>query len=63
VETPEPWLTGQLGAFPVCGSALQQQDYLHRAGSAAYREVAGIVDPHRAVNPFHPDGDGFVTVW
>jgi conjugative relaxase-like TrwC/TraI family protein len=50
-EEPEPWLTGQLGAFPVHGSALEQEDYLHRAGSAAaYREAAGIVDPHQAVS-------------
>jgi hypothetical protein len=50
-EKPEPWLTSQLGAFPVHGSALEQQDYLHRAGSAAaYREAAGIVDPHQAVS-------------
>jgi TrwC relaxase/AAA domain-containing protein len=50
-EKPEPWLTGQLGAFPLHGSALEQQDYLHRAGSAAaYREAAGIVDPHQAVS-------------
>ena len=42
-ERPEPWLTSKLGAFPVHGSALEQQDYLHRAGSAAaYREAAGI---------------------
>jgi hypothetical protein len=50
-ERPEPWLTSQLGAFPVHGSALEQQDYLHRAGSAAaYREAAGecrqVVWPH-----------------
>ena len=45
-EKPEPWLTSQLGAFPVHGSALEQQDYLHRAGSAAaYREAAGIDRP------------------
>ena len=31
-EKPEPWLTLQLGAFPVHGSALEQQDYLYRAG-------------------------------
>jgi AAA domain len=48
---PEPWFTSQLGAFPVHGSALEQQDYLHRAGSvAAYREAAGIDDPHQAVS-------------
>jgi conjugative relaxase-like TrwC/TraI family protein len=51
-EKPEPWLTSQLGAFPVHGSALEQQDYLHRAGSAAaYRETAGIDDPQQAVSP------------
>jgi hypothetical protein len=51
-EKPEPWLTSQLGAFPVQGSALEQQDYLHRAGSAAaYREAAGIHDPNQAVSP------------
>jgi hypothetical protein len=50
-EKPEPWLTSQLGAFPVQGSALEQQDYLHRAGTAAaYREAEGIVDPHQAVS-------------
>jgi conjugative relaxase-like TrwC/TraI family protein len=50
-EMPEPWLTSQLGAFPAHGSALEQQDYLHRAGSAAaYREAAGIDDPHQAVS-------------
>jgi AAA domain len=50
-EKPEPWLTSQLGAFPVHGSALEQQDYIHRAGyAAAYRETAGIVDPHQAVS-------------
>jgi len=51
-EKPEPWLTRHLGAFPVHGSALEQQDYLHRAGSAAaYREAAGIADPYQAVSP------------
>ena len=25
-EKPEPWLTGQLGAFPIRGSVLEQQD-------------------------------------
>jgi conjugative relaxase-like TrwC/TraI family protein len=50
-EKPEPWLTSQLGAFPVHGSALEQQDYLHRAGTAAaYREAEGIADPHQAVS-------------
>ena len=49
-ERPEPWLSRQLGAFPVHGSHQEQQDYLHRAGSAAaYRETAGIDDPHQAV--------------
>jgi conjugative relaxase-like TrwC/TraI family protein len=49
---PEPWLTSKLGTFPVGGSALEQQDYLHRAGSAAaYREAAGIDNPHQAVSP------------
>ena len=57
-EKPEPWLTSQLGAFPVHGSVLEQQDYLHRAGSAAaYREVAGIVDPHQAVSLTPHKGD------
>jgi conjugative relaxase-like TrwC/TraI family protein len=51
-ERPEPWLTSQLGAFPAHGSSLEQQDYLHRAGfAAAYREAAGIDDPHQAVSP------------
>ena len=50
-ERPEPWLTSKLGAFPVGGSALEQQDYLHRAGSAAaYREAVGIDNPHQAVS-------------
>jgi hypothetical protein len=50
-DKPEPWLTSQLGAFPAHGSALQQQDYLHRAGAAAaYREAAGIDDPYQAVS-------------
>jgi hypothetical protein len=50
-EKPEPWLTGQLGVFPLHGSALEQQDYIHRAGSAAARrEAEGIVDPHQAVS-------------
>jgi hypothetical protein len=49
---PEPWLTSQLGAFPDHGSGLEQQDYLHRSGSAAaYREAVGIDDPHQAVSP------------
>ena len=57
-EKPEPWLTSQLGAFPAQGSALEQQDYLHRAGSAAaYREAAGIVDPHQAVSLIPHKGD------
>jgi hypothetical protein len=57
-EKPEPWLTGQLGAFPACGSALEQQDYLDRAGSAAaYRETAGIIDPHQAVSLTPHQGD------
>jgi hypothetical protein len=50
-EKPEPWLTRQLGAFPVNGSALEQQDYIHRDGSAAaYRENAGIDNPDQAVS-------------
>jgi len=57
-ERPEPWLTSQLGAFPVRGSALERQDYLHRAGSAAaYREAAGIIDPHQAVSLTPHKGD------
>ena len=57
-ENPEPWLASELGAFPVHGSALEQQDYLHRAGSAAvYREAAGIVDPRQAVSLTHHNGD------
>jgi hypothetical protein len=57
-EKPEPWLTSQLGAFPAHGSALEQQDYLHRAGSAAaYREAAGIDDPHQAVSLTPHKGD------
>jgi hypothetical protein len=57
-EKPEPWLTSQLGAFPVNGSALEQQDYLHRAGSAAaYREAASIDDPHQAVSLTRHKGD------
>jgi hypothetical protein len=57
-EKPEPWLTSKLGAFPVAGSALEQQDYLHRAGSAAaYREAAGIDDPHQAVSLTPHKGD------
>jgi hypothetical protein len=57
-EKPEPWLTRQLGAFPAHGSALEQQDYLHRAGSAAaYREAAGIIDPYQAVSPAPYKGD------
>jgi AAA domain len=57
-EKPEPWLTSQLGAFPVHGSALEQQDYLHRAGSAAaYREAAAIIDPHQAASPTPHKGD------
>ena len=50
-QRPEPWLTSQVGAFPASGSVLEQQDYLHRAGSAAaYREAAGIDNPHQAVS-------------
>jgi hypothetical protein len=57
-EKPEPWLTSKLGAFPVHGSALEQQDYLHRAGSAAaYREAEGINDPHQAVSLTPHKGD------
>jgi conjugative relaxase-like TrwC/TraI family protein len=57
-EKPEPWLASQLGAFPVHGSAVEQQDYLHRAGSAAaYRETAGIDDPHQAVSLIPHSGD------
>ena len=57
-EKPEPWLTSKLGAFPVHGSALEQQDYLHRAGSAAaYREAAGIDNPHQAVSLTPHKGD------
>ena len=57
-ENPEPWLTSKLGAFPGHGSALEQQDYLHRAGSAAaYREAAGIDDPHQAVSLTPHKGD------
>ena len=57
-EKPEPWLTSQLGAFPISGSALEQQDYLRRAGSAAaYREAVGIDDPHQAVSPTPHKGD------
>lgn len=57
-EKPEPWLTRRLGAFPVHGSAMEQHDYLHRAGSAAaYREAAGIDDPHQAVSLTPHKGD------
>ena len=57
-EKPEPWLTSQLGAFPADGSALEQHDYLHRAGSAAaYREAAGIDDPYQAVSLTPHKGD------
>jgi len=57
-ERPEPWLTSKLGAFPASGSALEQQDYLHRAGSAAaYREAAGIDNPHQAVSLAPHKGD------
>ena len=57
-EKPEPWLTRRLGAFPVHGSALEQQDYLHRAGSAAaYREAAGIDDLWQAVSLTPHKGD------
>jgi hypothetical protein len=57
-EKPEPWLTNQLGTFPARGSALEQQDYLHRAGSAAaYREAASIDDPHQAVSLTPHKGD------
>jgi hypothetical protein len=57
-EKPEPWLTTQLGTFPVNGSALEQQDYIHRAGAAAaYREAAGIEDPHQAVSLTPHKGD------
>jgi AAA domain len=57
-EKPEPWLTSQLGAFLAHGSALEQQDYLHRAGSAAaYREAAGIDDPQQAASLIPHKGD------
>jgi len=57
-EKREPWLTSQLGAFPADGSALEQHDYLHRAGSAAaYREAAGIDDPYQAVSLTPHKGD------
>ena len=57
-ERPQPWLTSQLGAFPVHGSALEEQDYLHRAGSAAaYREAVGIDNPHQAVSLTPHQGD------
>ena len=57
-EKPQPWLTSKLGIFPVHGSALERQDYLHRAGSAAaYREAAGIDDPHQAVSPAPHKGE------
>ena len=57
-EKPEPWLTSQLGAFPVRGSALEQQEYLHQVGSAAaYREAAGIDKPHQAVSLSPHKGD------
>ena len=57
-EKREPWLTSQLGAFPARGSALEQQDYLHRAGSAAaYREAAGIDGPYQAVSLTPHKGD------
>jgi conjugative relaxase-like TrwC/TraI family protein len=57
-DKPEPWLTSQLGAFPAPGSALEQRDYLLRAGSAAaYREAAGIIDPYQAVSPAPHKGD------
>ena len=57
-EKPEPWLTSKLGTFPVHGSAMEQHDYLHRAGSAAaYREAAGIIDPGQAVSLTPHTGD------
>jgi len=52
-ERPEPWLTSKLGAFPASGSALEQQDYLHRAGSAAWhgtRIEADIDELHRRLS-------------
>jgi len=52
LEKPEPWLADLLGVPPLPdGSPLLREDYARRAGvSAAYREAAGITDPHQAIS-------------
>jgi hypothetical protein len=50
--SPEPWLAGQLGVLAPHASPLLRHDYARRAAvAAAYREAAGITDPHQAIAP------------
>jgi hypothetical protein len=55
---PEPWLTDRLGTLPPGASPMQCADYERRAGiAAAYREAAGITDPHQAISPMPHRGN------
>jgi conjugative relaxase-like TrwC/TraI family protein len=49
--SPEPWLAQRLGALAPGASPALRGEYARRAAAAAaYREAAGITDPHQAVS-------------
>ena len=45
--SPEPWLARHLGVLAPTASPARREEYVRRAAAAAaYREAAGITDPH-----------------
>ena len=49
--SPEPWLARHLGVIAPGASPALREEYAQRAAAAAaYREAAGITDPHQAVS-------------
>jgi hypothetical protein len=49
--SPEPWLARHLGVLAPTASPALREEYARRAAAAAaYREAAGITDPHQAVS-------------
>ena len=49
--SPQPWLVRQLGVIIPDASPALRDEYTRRAGlAAAYREAAGITNPHQAVS-------------
>jgi TrwC relaxase/AAA domain len=49
--SPEPWLIGHLGVLSPYASPALREEYARRAAAAAaYREAAGITDPHQTVS-------------